>query len=277
MLKITHSSGFFSCNNIKLRSIVTYFNDKKQLPKKIYCKNQFFDYKEDSSIDITPRFFRTTEDQIRYNHQIEMTSTDMNDQFSDYKKLNIEHLKPFIDKYFSPSSEVMNYIDQLKTKYSVDVSNTCGIFFRGNDKQLETIQPTYSDFINKAKEILSSNPKIKFLVQTDEEEFYLAFHEEFPNNTFSFSEIPRINRDTTTSIQFKLPKSLLLTSTQYYLASVKILSECQQVIHTSGNGELWMTLFRANAIGLHQYLRHKEYIYGNINSSWYPNQSKFWF
>jgi len=61
-----------------------------------------------------------------------------------------------------------------------------------------------------------------------------------------------------------------------YVAEIIILSRCKYLITTSGNGELWIRLFRGNNKGSLQWLSPKQYVYGIKNKDFDPNKKCFW-
>ena len=274
-LKITHSSGFFSCCTIKLEKILEYYRKYKKLPDIIDGSEQFRDYKIDDSKDITYVYFKKENDEnIPYVKDIFTTSTNKEQQFSEYNKLNFNDLKPFITKYFSPSEKVETIISFFLNKYKIDFNNTCAIRYRGNDKAIETIQPSYQEMVQKAKYIKRNNTSMRFLVQTDELEF-LNYFLSIVHNSFHIEEIPKMKKQNT-SMQFIGDDKDKLRDTIFYIASLHIMSKCKYIITTSGNGEMWMVLYRGNSKGVFQYLQPKEFIYNVKNESYDPNKKYFW-
>jgi hypothetical protein len=270
---------------VKLQNILDFYNHNCQLPYRVDGTPQFGDYKMTNRMheDITPRFFvvDNTNALITTMPYIGNVSTTFapskyENQFSDYKLLNFKDMRLFIDKYFSFSHEVNNCVTYLINKYNVDCESTCGVFFRGNDKCKEIIQPSYDEMINKTKEVISQCDFKYILLQTDEREFSEAFLAVFPD-TIVFTEIPDKPKGMA-SMQHVTPRDNRITDQQFFIASLEILSRCKQVVHTSGNCEMWMAFFRNNANGLHQYLRpHEIHVYnGQKNLAYDPNQTYFW-
>jgi len=261
-LYITHDAGLFSCTTICLVKIMEYYIHHGKLPDSINTQYQYAQYKPNNIYHtcIRNRFF--IEDiQYKIPENLIVTKTGGSvltksveeDQFSDYKDLKYDEILPFVKRYFVLSNDVKTKIKTLTDKYNLDYSNICGVFYRGNDKACETIQPEYTKVIEKAKMIYNINPDIQFVVQTDENEFLNMFLEYFPN-AIHFTEIPKINK-AHSSIQFTLNDDEKIVKAQYYIASLWILSQCKYVIHTSGNGEMWIALFRENVNNMIQYLR----------------------
>lgn len=257
-LKITHNAGFFSCCSIKLLDIVNYFNLHQSLPDAVDSSTQFINYKTDPNIDLTPYYFKENAAiKIGYeNDRREITMATEEPQFSDYRKICFPHTNLFRDKYFFPSDEVQNKIEHYLKKYNIQLSNTCAVFYRGNDKARETKIAPYQSFIDKCKEIEKVNPTIQFLVQPDEKEFLEAFQSAFPNNTIYIDEIPCLNKQDSCMF-FELPLEKRASFGLNFLAATIILGQCKHLVTHSGNCGFWATIYRGNAINLHQILNNK--------------------
>jgi hypothetical protein len=266
-------------------NIIEYYNNNKNIPISLNCSSQFKDYKSNNEMhtDITNKFFiinnTTMLSHIPYIGNVKLTFAppEFENQFSDYKLLNFTHMKLFVDQYFSFSEEVNNCIINLINKYSLTPDTTCAVFYRGNDKCKETVQPSYDDMINKTKETIEKYNLTKIILQTDEREFSETFRKVFPD-TIVFTEIPDMPK-MMASMQHVIPRDERLLAQQYYIASLAIIAKCKHVVHTSGNGEMWMAFFRNNSDGLHQYLRPCQFYEWNNNSlnpSFDPSKTYFW-
>jgi hypothetical protein len=277
MLKIDHNAGFFSCCTIRLSKIIEYFNNNQKLPEEVDSSQQFNFYKS-KQCDITFQIFENynnVNQMITYNSPIEMVYEKTENQFSDYSKLNFEKVVPFVKKYFTPSDSIIQIQKFLEYKYQIDYDNTCAIFYRGNDKAKETNQPPYQEVIDKAKIIQNEFPNIRFLIQTDETEF-LNYALQNLNNSFEIKELQKINQNKNLSIQYVLNNDQKLLGLSLYFATILIISKCRKIIHTSGNGEMFMIFYRGNVNGCYQYLNEKDYIYGVKNDSYNPNKNNHW-
>ena len=170
-LKCSHNAGFFSCTTLALIGVVKYFNQHKALPDVFDRTEQFAFYKKELSENIIPELFEEKDYPMEHSHEIVLTNEPGEVSFSDYSKFHFPDIIPFVGRYFFPSKRVGDIAYMYAIKYGIDFENTCAIFYRGNDKKRECDLTPYSDFINKAKEILEQNPGIRFLVQPDETEF----------------------------------------------------------------------------------------------------------
>ena len=249
-LIISHNSGFFSCNNIKLHYIIKYFNQYKKLPNEVDTKDSYGWYKNDDNEDITYHYFKHYNgipETIEYTREI-----DFNEWYQSriYTKLDYEGITPFINKYFSPSDRILKIIQEMEIKYNLDYNNIVVLFFRGNDKSTEVPQlPSYEEYIYYGELILKKNPNIKFLIQSDETNFILTMEKHFPNNNIIFRDEIRHIQDRTTTVD-KINRKTNLKYSLNYLAITIIISKCSFIICNSGNCSLWIVLYRGNANNL---------------------------
>ena len=99
-LIILHNAGFFSCCSVRLSKIISYYNNKKTLPKKVDSSSQFDWYKIniDKKLDITFTYFEDynkIHNNIRYATPINFTHKT---QYIEYSKLEYNKICPFINK-----------------------------------------------------------------------------------------------------------------------------------------------------------------------------------
>lgn len=254
MLKTTHNAGFFSCCSVKLFEIINYFNTNKKIPEKVDSSEQFSWYKPTvyKNRDITYDYFINNEiDKIEYLTDI---TYHHEDQFSDYKSLDYEKISPFINKYFSPSEEILDMINKMENKYKIeDYENICVLFYRGNDKSTETKLCSYEEIIEKANAVKLLNPDIKFLIQSDETEFIAEMMSVFPDS-FYFKDEARHMKKQNSSVDHVFKKFNYRYS-KFYLAITIIMSKCKYIVcGSSGNCSIWIAFYRNNAKNMFQYL-----------------------
>jgi len=262
-LVINHNAGFFSCYTIRLLNILSYFNKNKKCPQKIDSSNQFLDYKINKKEDYTYKYIKLNDTlNIEYYNDIKITNENKEEQFSNYKNINFQVIKPFIDKFFLPSDNIRHIINQLENKYKLNYEKLAVFYYRGTDKCMETNLCDYNTFIEKAKEIKNNNTNIKFLIVSDEISLIKLFKNIFPE-TIVFEEL--LNN---------MGRSFI--HSLFMLASVLIMSKAKYIICTSGNVSLWIILFRGHNNNIYQYLSIKEYIYGIKNKDFDINNNSFW-
>lgn len=259
---ITHNAGFFSCCNIRLKHIVEYFNKFKELPKIVDSSKQFVSFKNDQKIDISELLFKNSVEDIEYINDIKVIDSELEDQFSIYKLINFKNVNKFINKYFSPSDLIVNRINFFTEKYNINLDNTISVFYRGNDKVSETKLGSYETFLTKMLEIKIKNPEMKFLIQTDEQNFidYCRPHIDF----IVIDELPRIYKNNN-----KVIHNLVTDKESFvidFFSITNILSKSKVLITHSGNCGLWATYLRGNCENVHQYLNPKN---NTLKENWY--------
>ena len=258
ILKTIHNAGFFSCCTIRLLDIVAYYNEHGILPDEVDSTEQFLHYKGKPGDNLIPFYFDESAEKnidIDFFAPINIRFDCMAIQFDSYRNLDFKNTSKFVEKYFTPSNRVKESVENLISKYQLDFENLCSIFYRGNDKANEMKIPSYDQFINKAKEIKAANPEIKFLVQPDEEEFLNAFLNEFPDSIY-FEETPMLKKQMS-AVFFETPIEQRAEYGRNFFAAVLTLSMCKHVITHSGNGALWLALYRGNADNVHQIFNDK--------------------
>lgn len=264
-LVVNHNSdaGFFSCYTIRLLHILMYFNELRRCPNKIDSSNLFSQYKINVNQDYTHEYIKTNNSQqIEYTNYVRITDEDREEQFSNYKNINFEKIKPFIDKYFSPSESILQKVGELKTKYKLDYDNLAVFYYRGTDKCIETNLCEYGEYIERAEQIKKDNPNIQFLVVSDEIDMLRLFINRFPNTLIIEELIQNMGRSFTHSL--------------WMLSTVLIMSRAKYIVCSSGNVSLWIVLFRGHGSNIQQYLSPKEYIYGVKNKNYNINNDSFW-
>jgi hypothetical protein len=270
-LTITHNAGIFSCYSIRLQEIIKYFNDNKCLPEIVDSSQQFALYKN-TNIDLSKILFDESDISIDFNDIISISKTNDEVQFSNFDLLNFEYINLFIDKYFKPTQAINFITDRFVEKYLIVFEETCSVFYRGNDKITETNIPDYDVFFDKCKKIKEDNQNIRFLVQTDEYEFYEEFSKIFTNST-RIDEIPMIRKQNSVVHQ-QIPRSELTQFAMNFLAATLIVSKCNFLVTNSGNCGYWSVLFRGNSKNVYQYLTTGRNIEFNPNLVEYNYWSK---
>jgi hypothetical protein len=255
-LNVDYNHGFFSCCSVRLHEIIKFFNLNKRLPLSVDSSKQFGHYKnnpKNTDENVSKFLFEDLPSkeipfikEIRYYHTY---------QYTPYKLLDFEGITPFIEKYFNLSQVVLDRIQFLEQKYDIDYENTAAVIYRGNDKITETELGSYSDFINKCREIHNANKNIRFLIQTDEVEFREEFISIFPNSIF-LDELPAINKNTKAVVHNTVIPNERLNFALNFLSVIKIASKCEHLVTHSGNCGIWPVLFRGNTDNVHQLLLH---------------------
>lgn len=264
-LVVIHNAGFFSNSSIALQDIMIYYKQHGRLPDIVDRTIQYTFYKSDPVSDLIPFYFDEKEgfgkDELPLNVEINITKQpNIDPQYSDYKQLDFYCLKPFIDKFFTPSEGVEYWVKYLSEGNDIDFENTIAVFYRGNDKNRETQCAPYEKFISQAEyirqlHIHETGKEPRFLVMPDENEFMLAF-KEFHPNAFTFHELPAMKKKDSANF-LELPTADRAEYGKKFFAAVLIMSKCKYLITHSGNGGLWSVIYRGNAENVYQWLNDK--------------------
>jgi hypothetical protein len=253
-VKSIHNAGFFSCCSVKLTNIVDFINLNKKIPSYVDSSEQFIWYKPNNNKeDITYDYFEhyaNIEDNIDTQNVIDYH---WDHQFLNYSTLDYTRIYPLIEKYFSPSNNINEIVNNIERKYNLIYENICVLFYRGNDKIRETKLCEYDDYLKYANEIINKNANITFLIQSDETEFIDFIRDNLPDNSFYFKdEIRHMNKCNDTV-------DITMSSTnndfsKKYLAITIIMSKCKYIICGSGNCSIWIMFYRRNSNNVIQYL-----------------------
>ena len=252
--------GFFSNCSFVLTSILAFVKQSLKLPLHLDSSALFPLYKE-TPTDVDKDIMKKCFEQKRIsNIQIDSVSKGgchfyQGAHQAQYKQLNLSKLSLYIDAYFTPSATIKEIINTIEKTYLINYENTCTVYYRGTDKSTESGLASYEEFFDKADEISQKNPNIRFFIQTDELEFASAFKQRF-DNSFSVNELAMVSRENKQGPHGSLLRSERLTHAFWFLAAVIIMSKTKHIITASGNGALWVVLYRGNVKNVHQYL-HK--------------------
>jgi hypothetical protein len=254
VIKVNHDAGFFSVCNINLHNVVGY-----------YCNNQKFcvldtseqwNWYKDKEEDLYNKFFKFQN--IKFNLEPQpIIFSEKEDQFSNYKLINHSFVSHFIAKYFYLSDEVLEIKQNLLDKYNLLPEQLLSVCYRGNDKLKETNLPTYQEMLDKINNVLSENPNLKVLIQSDEKDF-CDYMKNVNNNFIVIDEIEKINKNDYAAIQHTIPIGNKVKNAQKFLAIMSIISDSKKVILNSGNVGMWTCFFRGNSENVYQYLNTKE-------------------
>ena len=204
-------------------------------------------------IDISSYFFKINNDDIQHIQDIYIDID--NNQYANYNTVRYNEIIPFVEKYFSPSTNINNIYSHLIKKYNIDANNCIGLYYRGTDKYTETTLGSFELFYNKLISILE--PNITVLIQTDSYSFLNYMIDKDIKNVIIINENKcsysnnGIHNESTTLQNFN--------EIQYLFATFLIISKCKYVICSSGNCSIWMMYYRI------MYYRMM-YYQGNLNN-----------
>jgi hypothetical protein len=259
-VKNVYNGGLFSTSSVILFGLIGYYKRYSKTPSVIDTITMFYKYNPFeyyhylfSSHSIINNFYNFNTNDVSIDN-LNNIIFDFEAQYEVYNNLDFKNITPFIQKYFTPSKQIINYIDVIEQEYNIDYDNTCVLFFRGNDKITETPNMcSHEDIIDKAKQILETNPNITFLIQSDETEFIQKCKSTFINNICFDKYCRHIHTNRKLTIQnITNDKMDVFKYGQYFLSISYIMSKCKYIICPTGNCSLWIILFRGNCDGIYQ-------------------------
>ena len=267
IVECRHSYGFYSCCSVLLHKLIHYYNQFHSDPVRIDTTHSFKIYKchgkehENAMGD----FFKTA------INDVEITKVNFipyhcgYEQFQVFKQLNnVNYVIPFVRKYFTPTDEIMHFADTFTQKYNISYDKTCVLFYRGNDKIIETPIASYDDFVDKALNLYKNDNNIHFLVQSDETEFLDYCKEKLPNCIIMYDEIRHVKKNKDAQVDYiNYNEGNNNLYAKYFLAIMIIMSKCKYIIFNSGNMSLWIFYFQKiyndENVHIHQFLQNKWY------------------
>ena len=250
MLRVTHTNaGFFSCCSVRLMKILEYFNENKRVPHFVDSSEQFILYRPpDVWGDLCSHFFKFKLNDVSYSEDIK----DCNDnQFRPYKSIHFESLNPFIERYFSPSDEIVGIANLFIQKYKLAPPGMISVYYRGTDKYKETPLAAFEDYSTMIDKIYKGE---QILVQSDSAPFLSYMRSKY--QIVAIEENPV--SDTSNGIHNENNSSQNYNEIKYLLATVMIMARSKTVICSSGNVSIWLAYYRNSANNLYQ----------NLNNSW---------
>jgi hypothetical protein len=259
---INHDAGFFSVLTISLESILAYYRSESKLPATVRTRDSFKWYKNDRSQDLIRELFEQPNHREILTNQFPVLTASRDEcQFSDYRLIYYNIISQIIEIYYRPSGRIREYAQQILTQIGVKKKRVLSLFYRGTDKALETNQPSFDELITKSSLIAKSRGIETFFVETDESALLLKAQSEFGiDNVYS------VKRDRQRNYE----------NIHLYLATIYAMSMTDYIVSTSGNGEMWIRLFRGHSGNTTQYLCPKEYIYGVKNPSYKSHGHSVW-
>lgn len=278
-LKVSHCvrpfpGGFFSCCSVLLKDIVRHVGAHNQLiPCNVNVDELFELYKpgfgqfhkpHEQGPCVMYKYFQHPDGLDISNMErppVGITTFDTGSQYFDYEHIKYAELKPFLKKYFTPANRIQSLSTRIKKRYRIDPTNTCVLLYRGLDKKTETKVCSYEEMLSHARGIKHNFPDIKFMIQSDETEFYEFMEENLPNTFSCCSESRHV---TNTRSHPQVARFFIKDSGEIgsnYFAITLIMAQCRFIISNhSGNCILWTCLFRKNAKGVTQFSRNGEWI-----------------
>jgi hypothetical protein len=237
-LNITGGTGLTSCLSVRLGEVARFINENNEFPSSICSAEQFKLYSDYEGENVSEKLMG------EYIPEVVPYEKDYNHgwQYGFADEINLDVLSKFAKIVCPPSELVL----RKSNEYINILEDRTAILYRGNDKAFEIARTPYTAMEEMAKE---SNTD-KFLVQTDEEEFYQYFKERFPN-TICFEDIPRINKNPDSYVMPQVGEKVEFAIN--FFAALIAISKAPKLIINTGNTGHWATILRGYANGIYQW------------------------
>lgn len=227
----TGGGGVTSCLSMRLYHAIKWFEDNGEFPDEIDSSQQFSIYRDKPEQDVSEiilsNYHKPNEDLY--------TSFDPGHQFAFYDNLEIGKLSALVNAINPVSSLVGDRSHNMMQR----LEGRTAVLYRGNDKALDIPRCHYQGFVNMANESESE----RFLVQTDENNFYDFFKERFPD-TICFEEVPRIDKDPDAYVMPKVGQRVDFCIN--FLAALRAIAQASKLIMNTGNTGMYCMFFRGH-------------------------------
>ena len=242
-LDITHSAGFFSNCSVTLWGLTRMYPSERYMKVNWPCQDLWRN-DDQAGKNLFDLYFDPNSDLD--THALAKLSPI--DHHGVYRDLRFDKLTPYISNYFAPSEIVRKQLNELVNKYEIDYNNTIGLAYRGTDKftELTPVPPRY--YATEVQRLISKNPRLRVLLQTDQEQIRDIFAKELGESVFYFSELPVTK--SSTGIHNMSREDWGISNFEFgvmLLAVVNIFAKCKYVVTHTGNVSLWMYLYRGSA------------------------------
>ena len=249
--------GFFSdCHWVLIR-LSNAVRKSKKIPT-IDTTNSFFVYKTkdelETDTDIWPRFFtsRPPEDLSEVDGTI-LNVAPANimykaDFTNNLDLINSKASRAMFINMFSPSNYISRCSNKLIQKYNIDISNSCYIYYRGNDKlRRESKDVPIDRYIESINNVRQKSPDCKLIIQTDVNDFFVNIKDKFDNVVMFDETWAGINKDRQirTAIHYDLQHNdANKKNIMALVSSMLVGAQAKYVISNTSGFSLFLQLYR---------------------------------
>ena len=243
--------GFYSCESQVFSSLLTLMKHGI-IPERIDYSLGFRHYKKNClEKDIYPDFHQIDESQNidLYLHDVPLPEANVASSYS----IECDSYNQIINRFFNPSESVSTKKETLEKKYNIDYSKTIAVLYRGTDKHTEVTLAGAEEYLEVTKNILKDNPDFKVLIQTDQTQVAEYFSEQLGDKIIFFEELPLTKSSEALIYILERMGADSITWSQWVDAAFRCVSQCKYVVNHTGNGGLFVRLYRGNNKGIYQF------------------------
>jgi hypothetical protein len=256
MLQLDHNSGFFSCCSVACYEIINFIKNHKSIPVVDFSKT-FSWYKDHMNQDVHGMYFKYNKSQVLDVDKISKMKYQKGASFN-YINEDLTNVDPIIEKWFTPSNLVYDYVEFFVKKYEIHPENILAICFRGTDKYTEIEETSYKTFLSHVPNIIKAKGINRVFIQTDQTQFIDFFKNSFPDiSFFTIKEIPTTKSKRQLYSKGGVIKKDKVLHAQMFFAAMQILSSCKFLINHTGNVARWIVKYRGSTKNMIQYKGNK--------------------
>ena len=241
ILASTHDYGYFSCLSTILWDLITCSNYGRK-PALISGKNGMKDFKDQAELDLFQTHFSPPD-----RHSLQAVpickKLTIPAHHGNYRCLDLESLKPFLEAYFQPLIRIEHLAQKLMQKYAIDPAKTIVVCYRGTDKSTEVPPVPAEEYLLEAEDIMEQHPDFRVLVQTDQKQIRDYLLESLGEKAFAVDELPVTEGDA--AIHFCLDHGKQDFADHLLAINLIMAKACWVITHT-GNVAFWTVLLRGH-------------------------------
>jgi len=234
-LFVNSGGGATSCISVRLHDACLFFEKYKQWPDNIDSSQQFEIFQNNQKIDLSVFVFGKYKkpkknEFINFNHGW---------QYGWYNQIELSKITNLANKVCPLSNEILDKFSEFSNR----IIDRSSVLYRGNDKIKEVKKVSYRKMLKMG---LASG-KTKWVVQTDELEFYSFWKNHFPDS-IRIDEIPMISKNSDSYVMPENRKEFLVD----FIAALRAISMTDTLLTTTGNTGLWACIFRGHIKNVYQ-------------------------
>jgi hypothetical protein len=230
-------TGVTSEMSVRLHHVAAFHRQHGRMPDAIDGSQQFHLYRDEPGQNVSDALFAP----VKQSAGVTRTDYEHGWQMAWYDTVCLPALHQMALASCAPNRQVELY----SHIYASKAAGRAAVIYRGNDKAKEIKATPYDMMFAMARDTGAS----KFIVQTDELEFFGAFKHYFPD-TIRFENMPMIKCNYDRYV-IENPGRRVEFARSFF-AILLALSQAPQLMVTTGNVGIWASIWRGNTDHLWQ-------------------------
>ena len=207
-------------------------------------KDLYYDLFDSSRAQFKPLIVNNVEFEVwDVNHKI-------------YKRLALADLSKAANLIFPPSMVVRNEVHNFIEEVDINLKETVAICYRGTDKKDEVEPAAIERYIEVVEEICDvAGFAFNVLIQTDQKQARDAVIKHFGSRA-RYSKVLPVTEGDVAIHNLEFGEEIKLTREEFaikFMASVRVISQCEYVVTHTGNVGAWIAILRGEHRNLFQF------------------------